>query len=133
MKKKMLFAAGCLMALAAHADGAYSYLTFTHNNLAEQSFSAADLTITFENGQAVVAQNGNKTTLALADLQKMRFTAEPAGVEEVVAEANGPLTVVTLSGQRVGTFKDKATMERSLKKGLYVVKTAGKTYKYEAR
>ena len=127
MKKKMLLAAGCLMALAAHADGAYSYLTFTHNNLAEQSFSAADLTITFENGQAVVAQNGNKTTLALADLQKMRFTAE------VGAEANGPLTVVTLSGQRVGTFKDKATMERSLKKGLYVVKTAGKTYKYEAR
>ena len=54
MKKKMLLAAGCLMALAAHADGAYSYLTFTHNNLAEQSFSAADLTITFENGQAVV-------------------------------------------------------------------------------
>ena len=80
-----------------------------------------------------MAQNGNKTTLALADLQKMCFTAEPAGVEEVVAEANGPLTVVTLSGQRVGTFKDKATMERSLKKGLYVVKTAGKTYKYEAR
>lgn len=133
MKKKMLLAAGCLMTLAAHADGAYNYLTFTHNNLAEQSFSAADLTITFENGQAVVAQNGTKTTLALADLQKMRFTAEPTGVEEVVAEANGPLTVVTLSGQRVGTFKDKATMERSLKKGLYVVKTAGKTYKYEAR
>ena len=133
MKKKMLLAAGCLMAIAAHADGAYSYLTCTQHNLAEPSFSAADLTITFENGQAVVAQNGNKTTLALADLQKMRFTAEPAGVEEVVAEANGPLTVVTLSGQRVGTFKDKATMERSLKKGLYVVKTAGKTYKYEAR
>ena len=73
MKKKMLLAAGCLMALAAHADGAYSYLTFTHNNLAEQSFSAADLTIAFENGQAVVAQNGNKTTLALADEMNRYF------------------------------------------------------------
>lgn len=133
MKKKMLLAAGCLMTLAAHADGAYSYLTFTHNNLAEQSFNATGLTITFENGQAVVTQDGTQTTLALADLQKMRFTAEPAGVEEVAAEANAPLTVVTLSGQRVGTFKDKAAMERSLKKGLYVVKTAGKTFKYEAR
>lgn len=133
MKKRIILAAACLMTLAAHADSAYGYLTFTRTNQVEQSFAATDLTITFADGQAVLTQNGQQTTLPLADLQKMYFSAEPAGVKEVTTAAGSPLTVVTLAGQTVGTFKDRSAMAAGLKKGLYIVKTAGKTFKYQVR
>ncbi len=133
MKKIMTLTAGCLIALAAHADDNYAYLTFTNHNLAEQSFKAQGLTITFADGKALVSQDGQEVSLPLADLEKMYFTAEPAGVSEVEANSDAPLTVVTLAGQRMGTFKNKETMERSLKKGLYIVKTTGKTYKVEVK
>ncbi len=121
------------MTLAAHADGNYAYLTFTNHNQVEQSFQADGLTITFADGKALVSQNGQKVSLSLADLEKMYFSAEPAGVLEVRAKDNETLTVFNLAGQRVGTFKSKEDMENRLKKGLYIVKTTAKTYKIEVK
>lgn len=129
MKKLMTLAALCLSALAAQADGSYAYLTFTNNNKVEQSFPADGLTITFADGRALVSQGGTQVSLALTDLQKMYFTAEPAGVSEVKADGSGALTVVSLSGQQLGTFANRADMLAGLKKGVYVVKNEGKTYK----
>lgn len=133
MKKILTLAAGCFMALAAQADGGFAYLTFTNHNQVEQSFPAEGLTITFADGKALVSQNGQQVSLPLAELEKMYFSAEPAGVSEVETNDDAPLTVVNLAGQRVGTFKDQETMQRSLKKGLYIVKTTGKTYKIEVK
>lgn len=121
------------MALAAQADGNYAYLTFTNHNQEERSFQAEGLTITFADGKALVSQNGQQVSLPLADLEKMYFSAVAAGVSEVKADDNAPLTVVNLAGQRVGTFKNKEAMLSSLKKGLYIVKTIGKTYKFEVK
>ncbi|HBN46216.1 MAG TPA: hypothetical protein DD401_00810 [Prevotella sp.] len=133
MKKILTLAAGCLMTLAAHADGAYAYLTFTNHNQVEQSFQAEGLTITFADGKALVSQNGQQVSLPLAELEKMYFSAEPAGVSEVKADGDEPLTVVNLAGQRVGTFRNRQAMRSSLKKGLYIVKSASKTYKMEVK
>ncbi len=133
MKKIMTLAAGCLMALAAHADGNYAYLTFTNHNQVEQSFQADGLTITFADGKALVSQNGQEVALPLADLEKMYFSAEPAGVSEVTADADEPLTVYNLAGQRMGAFKTQEAMQRGLKKGLYIVKTTSKTFKTEVK
>lgn len=133
MKKTIILAVGCLLTLAAHADTTYGYLTFTQNSLVEQSFATTDLTITFADGQAVVTQGTQQTVLPLKDLQKMYFSAVPAGVDEVNADADSQLTVLTLAGQAVGTFKDATAMKNRLKKGLYIVKTTGRTFKYEVR
>ncbi len=129
MKKLITLAVVCLTTMAAQADDTYAYLTFTNNNKVEQSFPAVGLTITFADGQALVSQDGQQVSLPLADLQRMFFSAVPAGVTEVKADDNSPLTVVSVSGQLVGTFKNKTEMQSSLKKGVYVVKTDGKTYK----
>lgn len=133
MKKIMTLVAGCLMALAAHADDTYAYLTFTNHNKVEQSFQAVGLTITFADGKALVSQNGQEVSLSLADLEKMYFSAEPAGVSEVTTADNESLTVFTLAGQRMGTFKTHEAMKQALKQGLYIVKTADKTFKTEVK
>lgn len=121
------------MALAAYADDGYAYLTFTNHDQVEQSFLSDGLTITFADGKALVSQNGQEVSLPLAELEKMYFSAVPAGVTEMESDAHAPLTVVNLAGQRVGTFQNREAMTNSLKKGLYIVKTTGKTYKIEVK
>lgn len=121
------------MALAAYADDGYAYLTFTNHDQMEQSFQTDGLTITFADGKALVSQDGQEVILPLADLEKMYFSAVPAGVTEIEADASAPLTVVNLAGQRIGTFPNREAMANSLKKGFYIVKTTGKTYKIEVK
>lgn len=121
------------MALAAYADESYAYLTFTNHDQVEQSFLSDGLTITFADGKALVSQNGQEVSLPLAELEKMYFSAVPASVTEMESDAHAPLTVVNLAGQRVGTFQNREAMANSLKKGLYIVKTTGKTYKIEVK
>ena len=108
--------------LAVQAEDSYTYLTFETTDGAKVSVSVSSLpvTINLDNSTLVI---GNET-FALADLSKMYFStqSETTGIQEISsATIDEAADIYDLQGHKV----TKAQM----KKGVYIVKTNGKTYK----
>lgn len=124
MKKNILMLALLASAaLNASADN-YNYLTVQKQDGTEQSFTAQGLTITFANGNMVATQDGQTTTLALSELNKMFFSQEPTGIEDVsISEPAGEVSgaVYDLSGRKVTSAPASSSTPSLLKKGIYIV------------
>lgn len=112
----LMLALAATAALTISADN-YNYLIVQKQDGTEQSFTALGLTITFANGNMMATQNGETTTLALSELNKMFFSQEPTGIKEVstgMAEPTGSEVVYDLQGR-------KMTVNGNLPKGIYIV------------
>ena len=123
MKKKFLLFMAFVGALTAQA-GDYTYLTFETADGAKTSVDVSSLpvTINLDNSTLTI---GNQT-FALADLSKMYFStqSESTGISEelrVNSEELSTATFYDLQGHKV--------TKEQMKKGVYIVKTNGKTYK----
>ena len=123
MKKKFLLFMALVGALTAQA-GDYTYLTFETADGAKTSVDVSSLpvTINLDNSTLTI---GN-LTFALADLSKMYFStqSESTGISEelrVNSEELSTATFYDLQGHKV--------TKEQMKKGVYIVKTNGKTYK----
>ena len=116
MKRYMLMMALVAMtALTANA-GSYDYLLVQKTDGTSQSFAALGLSITFENGNMVLKENGNSTSLSLTDLSKMFFsaTAEPSGIDGMTENPTlNTAAVYDLSGRKV--------VKGQLPKGIYII------------
>ncbi|MGN0069836.1 MAG: hypothetical protein ACI4UC_05460 [Alloprevotella sp.] len=109
------------------ADG-YGFLTVQKSDGSQMSFVADGLTITFADGQFKAVADGKETQLALSELQKMFFSESSTGIESIV-QSDAAVELFTLSGVRIGRFSSAASLPSNLEKGVYVVKTNGKTSK----
>ena len=123
MKKIFLLFMALVGALTAQA-GDYTYLTFETTDGAKTSVDVSSLpvTINLDNSTLTI---GNQT-FALADLSKMYFStqSESTGISEelrVNSEELSTATFYDLQGHKV--------TKEQMKKGVYIVKTNGKTYK----
>ena len=123
MKKILCLFMALVGALTAQAAD-YSYLTFETTDGVKTSVDVSSLpvTINLDNSTLTI---GNQT-FALADLSKMYFStqSESTGISEelrVNSEELSTATFYDLQGH-------KMTKEQ-MKKGVYIVKTNGKTYK----
>ena len=89
MKKFLTILLLSLIGISAGAN-TYSYLNLVKSNANISQFDAIEgLVITFENGKAVVSQNGVTTQLTLADLAYMEFTNTKAeGSTGLVGDVN---------------------------------------------
>lgn len=123
MEKKFLLFMALVGALTAQA-GDYTYLTFETADGAKTSVDVSSLpvTINLDNSTLTI---GNQT-FALADLSKMYFStqSESTGISEelrVNSEELSTATFYDLQGHKV--------TKEQMKKGVYIVKTNGKTYK----
>ena len=123
MKKKFLLFMALVGALTAQA-GDYTYLTFETADGAKTSVDVSSLpvTINLDNSTLTI---GNQT-FALADLSKMYFStqSESTGISEelrVNSEELSTATFYDLQGHKV--------TKEQMKKGVYIVKTNGRTYK----
>ena len=123
MEKKFLLFMALVGALTAQA-GDYTYLTFETTDGAKTSVDVSSLpvTINLDNSTLTI---GNQT-FALADLSKMYFStqSESTGISEelrVNSEELSTATFYDLQGHKV--------TKEQMKKGVYIVKTNGKTYK----
>lgn len=112
---------------AALADDGYDYLVFSLHDGTTQSVAAVGTSITFSGTNAVVTNGSTKLTLSLADLASMFFSgdANGTGISAIEADgasaANGDTTeIYTLDGVRV---------EDMSKRGIYIIKKNGKTFK----
>lgn len=127
MKKIMFFLMTMVGVLTAQADDAtYSYLTFETVDGAKTSVAvtALPMSVTVTDGTLTVGGQ----TFTLADLSKMYFsnTNETTAIQEVkAADLDDDADIYDLQGRKV----TKAQMRR----GIYVVKTNGGTYKVNVR
>ena len=127
MKKIVLASMILVGTLTAQADD-YTYLTFETTDGVKTSVDVSSLpvTINLDNSTLTV---GSKT-FALADLSKMYFStqSETTGIESI----SNDLLTLDNSADIYDLQGHKVTKEQ-MKKGVYIVKNNGKTYKMVVR
>ena len=116
---------------AALADDGYDYLVFSLQDGTSQSVAAVGTSITFCGTNAVVSNGSTEFTLSLADLTSMFFSSDASttGISAIETDGtsadNGEATeIYTLNGVRVDDMS---------KRGVYIVKKNGKTFKQVVR
>ena len=120
MKKIVLFVMALVGTLSVQAD-TYAYLNFETTDGAKASVPVSSLTLTFS-GNTLTA---GSQTFNVTNLSRMYFsnTDETTGIEEV--EVNSLMEDATdiydLQGHKV--------TKEQMRKGVYLVKTANRTYK----
>ena len=128
MKKLLVLTMLAALTLGARA-AEYSYLVFTLSDGTTQSVSATDLNITFANGNMTATSGGNTVTIALSNLTKMEFSNEGAtGISTVNCDftTTDDTEVYDLNGRRLPS---NATLSR----GIYIIKSNGKTTKVQVK
>jgi hypothetical protein len=121
-------------AMGAQA-GDYTHLTFQKTDSTTLALDVTSLTMTFSGSQLLATNTQGSYSLTLADLAQMFFSNGPAtGVAAVDADAaSAPVTVYTLTGATLGTYDRLSAFTRQAPKGVYIVKSNGRTFKTTVR
>lgn len=123
----LLLFAGTLSLGAAQ----YDYLVFTLTDGTTKTVAAANLTISFSDGN-LIAASGSETlaTLSLAQLTQMEFsTDDPTGITTLSTNTlttDEATAIYDMNGRQIPTGT-------SLKNGMYIVKTKSRTVKVYIR
>lgn len=116
------------LTMAAQADD-YTLLTMEKTDGTRQSVSVENLVITFADGQMKVENTDTSLTFQLADLSTMHFSNDTETSSLAMTIADEGADIYTLEGVAMGHFDSVAAARRTLKPGIYIVKTNGKTTK----
>lgn len=127
--KKYLFTF-CLALLATTSQATdHLYLVFTLTDGTTQSISATDLSLSFADG-TLTAQSGTATlSLPLTQLTKMEFSTDAAtALSTIEAEVStgDDTEIYDLNGRRMPSGTQ-------LPRGIYIVKSNGRTTKVQIR
>ena len=128
MKKLLIMTMLAALTMGARA-AEYNYLVFTLNDGTTQSVSATDLNITFANGNLTATSGSNTVTIALSNLTKMEFSNDgTTGIDRVSYDftITDDTEVYDLIGRRLPST---ATLSR----GIYIIKSNGKTTKVQVK
>lgn len=127
MKKIVLASMILVGTLTAQADE-YTYLTLETTDGVKTSVDVSSLPVTISLDNSTLTIGGK--TFALTDLSKMYFStqSETTGIESI---SNDQLTLDN-SADIYDLQGHKVTKEQ-MKKGVYIVKNNGKTYKMVVR
>ena len=132
MKKAVFLAVFTMAAVWAHAaEYDYPYLTFTTSS-GIQSVSTTGLTMTISGTNLVATNNSTTLTLPLSSLTAMEFTSSATtGISTVnnTGKDKSSVAVYTLSGVSLGNFASGDIARASLKSGVYLFQSKGKTNK----
>lgn len=130
MKKTIILTLLCALCMGAQAAD-YNYLVFTMNDNTTQTVAASNLTMSFGDGKLTVS-NGTTTlaTITLADLAKMEFSnTESTGITTISTDRltiDETTQVYDLNGRQLPSGTQ-------LQRGIYIVKTNGRTIKVQIR
>lgn len=131
------------VALTAAADN--DYMVFQKTNGEESSLNVDHLKITFADGAMNATDGKNSFSVALSDMNKMFFSANPTmGIEQATTATsdevsatieNGQLHVTAPAGSRVSVYSldGRQVGTRYLAEGTYLVRINNTTLKVLAR
>lgn len=127
MKKLTLLSFLLFVTLQTMA-GDYDYLVIEKVDGTRYFIPSSGLVITFKDGKFYGTRKESKNTFTLSDLQRMYFSATSTGIESH-GETADQATGYSLNGIKIGTFRHEKDIQNRLPKGIYIVKSNGKTYK----
>lgn len=137
--KRLLFSIIATLCISlAHAD-TYPYLTFVTADGGQQSVGVESLTMTIADGKLIVNNGSESQEFALSSLVSMSFTSTSAtAIEGITVNGgdtlgNGPIKVYTPTGTALGTYGSVSLFISNAPKGVYIVKSNGKTQKIMIR
>lgn len=124
-----MVAASATMSAAMAADG-YGTLVFTSVSGESYSVATQGLEIYFKDGNLTF--NNDERSIPVASLVSMEFVDDQGnvGVDQIIANSTGAVTVYTLDGVKTGDYASLPDAADSLQPGLYVVcHSNGNTFK----
>ncbi|MDY6206050.1 MAG: hypothetical protein SPI30_04780 [Prevotella sp.] len=105
-------------------------VSFSETSGAETSVSVSGLSIAYSNGNMIATNSSGTTTIALTSLSKMYFSeTSTVGIAINSVSETQPVTVYSVSGERLGTYTDVAALKEALRQGVYVIEANGETSK----
>ena len=129
MKKGLVTIMMLTVCMGIAADG-YTYLTFEGND-GTFSMAANGLTITFDNDKLTVVNGNESHTFQLSSLSKMYFSGT-TGISSAET-VDSAVEVYSTAGVRIGKFTSLTDAKSQLTKGVYIVKTNNKTFKFAVK
>lgn len=134
--KRLLIVLLVVSAYCTVSAAGYDYLVFKQADGTETSLPASKLKITFADGNAVAeTPDGASTELPLSSLSSMYFSdRDVTSIQTAVGADDGErATVYSVTGVKVAEGVATSSLSGTLKQGVYIVKTKGKTYKMQVR
>jgi len=128
MKKLFLTLLAVMAMLSARADG-YPYLLFQTTDGTIHAMSVESLSLEISGTQLVVTNSDETKTFTLTDLNRMFFSEDVTGIDEMFSSDYGEVTVYTFMGIFVGKYPDANEALNALDNGLYLFKTKNNTIK----
>lgn len=132
MKKLFLTIIIVAAGLIARADE-YPYLVFQTTDGNNTTMSVESLSMTISNGQLVVTNNSETKTFTLTELNKMYFSEDFVGINEIFTTDNGEVDVYSVMGIHIGKFDNANEAVNALNAGVYLLKTKSNTVKISVR
>lgn len=134
---KKVFLMGLLLAsmLSAWAYD-YPYLSVQTADGQVVQVAVESLVLTVVDGRLVATNGDGEQAFAVGDLTKMFFAEkDPTGVVNIVSTVNvdNMIDVYSADGVFVGRFGSNEEAKGALRKGIYVMKQNGRTYKIAVR
>ncbi len=127
MKRLFIFLFASVLTSSIYADD-YGFLTFEQQNGQKTSLAVSDMVITFVDGKAQATVGENTYDFTLADLTKMYFS-----VEDITTSIGTPPNLPQWGETQTTGIYDlqgrKITDIPSSRKGFYIVRRNGQTYK----
>ena len=129
MTRTIILSLLCALAMGLRAAD-YTYLVFTTTGGTQTAVTAADLTITFSDGN-MIAASGSETlaTIALSDLASMEFSNETSGIETTISDSlitDKETVIYDLNGRQM-------PQGAALPKGIYILKNSKRTIKMQVK
>lgn len=119
---------GFALALSASA-AEYPVMSFETADGSVQSVSSDNLTMSFSAESLFADHSGGRLEIPVSNLRKFYFVADPSSVVAPGAETDGSVEVFSATGIGMGRYASEADAKSSLPAGLYVMKSASRTFK----
>lgn len=135
--KKGIVALLCVLGVmtASSAEYEYPYMVMQATDGTAESIAAESLVITVSGGQLVAVNNSGTQRFTLSELEKMYFSTSETSIVMLCSseeDAGSEVEVVSVTGVVLGRFTSVSEARAAMKRGIYVLKSAGETIKIAA-
>lgn len=126
---KILAIAACLCASSQMWALDFPWLSFKMKDASVVTVAADKLVMNYSDGKLSLTSGNVNETLSVSDISSMNFSDQPAGIEDVNMVLSEQATYYNLGGIEVGKCSTVDDARRALPSGIYVARTATKTFK----
>lgn len=128
MKKTIILSLLMLLTIGSQAAD-YNYMVFTLSDNTTKSITATDLSISFTGGNLVATSGNSTVTIPLTQLSKMEFSNDgTTGIDSIETDVtiDEATEIYDMNGRRMPNGSN-------LSRGIYIIKSNGKTTKVQVK